>query len=161
MAIAANHCNRCHARVATNSVRCFACGARVTQSVAKHSNAIDLPAGGPGKKKASTSWLVEPATKAVVKKKNWFEYDLNDLQKQILAAAAKGIVIFVYGGDGKTEGEVKAGAERFYGNDAVEAVARLVEPGLLKKSEDDSYELTDDGACLAASLKRAAVDQIG
>lgn len=161
MAIAANHCKRCHARVTTNSVRCFACGARVTRSAIKKTNAIDLPAIVSKNKKAVTSWLVEPPDKTVVKKKRLWKFDLNDMQKQILAAAATGVVIFVYGGEGRIEGEVKVGEERFYGNEAVDAVARLVEPGLLKNSDDDSFELTDDGACLAASLKRAAVDQVG
>ncbi|MDH3628914.1 MAG: hypothetical protein OEV00_10170 [Acidobacteriota bacterium] len=130
-----------------NSVRCFACGTRVQSGgppAVPSTNAIDRQPRP--RKKGNTP----------NKQKNWWEYDLDDVQKEILAAAARGNTIYVYGGEGSIEGEVKAGDERFYGNEAVAAVAKLVEPGLLEKTDDDCFELTDDGACLATSLTRSA-----
>lgn len=155
---ASRPCPRCRANVAANSNRCFACGNRIERPRLSRDTAApaDAPPTAVAPKKKVKSWLVEPPRVVAPKKKGWWEYDLDETQKRILAAAARGETIVVYGGEGEIEGEVKAGSERFYGNASVEAVAGLVEPGLLRPVEDDAYELTDDGACLATSLMRSA-----
>jgi len=82
------------------------------------------------------------------------KHNLSDMQKQILAAAVSGgDQIFVVGTNSGTEGEVKAGDQRFYGNEAVVAVATLVGPGLISPQGDDCFRLTSDGSRLAQTLE--------
>ena len=80
------------------------------------------------------------------------QYDLTEMQKRILSAARKGDPIFVYRLPGPQEGEVKSGGERFFGNEAVTAVATLIAPGLVAAVEADCFELTALGQQLAESL---------
>lgn len=80
------------------------------------------------------------------------DYDLSEIQRRILSAAQEGGPIFVYRLPGPGEGEVKSGTERFFGDDAVTAVATLIAPGLVAETGDDCFELTHAGLQLAASL---------
>jgi hypothetical protein len=79
-------------------------------------------------------------------------YDLSEIQQRILAAARTGGAIFVYRLPGPNEGEVKSGEERFFGDEAVTALATLIAPGLVAESGEDRFELTHAGQQLAASL---------
>lgn len=80
------------------------------------------------------------------------DYDLSEIQRRILSAAQEGGSIFVYRLPGPGEGEVKSGTERFFGDDAVTALATLIAPGLVAETGDDRFELTHAGLQLAASL---------
>jgi len=80
------------------------------------------------------------------------QYDLSEIQQRILTAAREGASIFVYRLPGPDEGEVKSGRERFFGDEAVAALATLVAPGLVAETGEDSFALTDAGQKLVESL---------
>jgi hypothetical protein len=79
------------------------------------------------------------------------EYGLTAIQRRILGAAREGGPIYVYL-EGPGQGEVKSGTERFFGDEAVKALATLVAPGLVEATGKDSFELTSAGLQLAGSL---------
>ena len=83
------------------------------------------------------------------------------MQQEILLAAWRRNrgPIYVCGKNGGAEGEVKSGDERFYGNEAVVAIAGLIAPGLIVGVGDDCFTLTDDGARLAVMLNAPAVSR--
>jgi hypothetical protein len=78
--------------------------------------------------------------------------DLTEIQRRILSAAQDGGTIYVYRLPGPQEGEVKSGRERFFGDEAVAAVATMIAPGLLTATGEDRFELTSAGLRLASSL---------
>ena len=125
----ASRCTRCRVRLSAKAVRCMQCGTRVIRE----------------EEKDAAQEALEKRQKLVRR------YALNDTQKEILAAAAADDgSIFVCGSDGNTEGEVKAGQQRFYGNDAVAAIAALVVPGLISPLGGDRFGVTDAGRELVA-----------
>jgi hypothetical protein len=89
------------------------------------------------------------------------KYKLSEVQTSILCAVARseggGRDIFVCGGDQLVVGEVKAGGQRFEGNDAVVAVAGLAGPGLIAPHGEDCFRLTADGERLAKTLAASNV----
>lgn len=63
------------------------------------------------------------------------------LEDRILASAATGNLIELVHSRSGRPGEVRVGDERIISNDAVEAVERLARAGILRRVEDDCYEL--------------------
>ena len=128
---AASTCSRCNAPLPGRARRCIRCGAQVF--VAPE---------------------VDPQAEARVKRERLLrKYGLNEIQTAILAAASTGTrSIFVVGSDTVGEGEVKSGDQRFYGNDAVMAIAALAGPGLIAPQGDDCFRLTDAGERLVKAL---------
>jgi hypothetical protein len=116
--------------VRESAPRCPGCGNRLFVAPAEAPIKLDLP---------------EPSHSAP-------KYDLSDIQRRILSAAHESGNIFVYRLPGPGEGEVKSGTERFFGDDAVTAVATLIAPGLVAVNGEDCFELTGAGLQLAASL---------
>ena len=133
-------CKRCRARLPLGARRCMKCGAQVF--------AVER---------------VGPAEAARNERERLLrKYKLSEIQKRILSAAAKAQEIFVCGNDESAEGEVKSGDERFYGNEAVMALAALAGlagPGLISPHGEDCYRLTDDGTKLALSLQAELVGE--
>ena len=127
-----SRCPRCRLPVRASVPRCSGCGNRLFIKSAATPTELELPEQPP---------TPEPP-----------QYDLSEIQRRILAAAGRGGAIFVYRLPGPVEGEVKSGKERFFGDQAVTAVATLIAPGLVAKSGEDSFELTSAGRQLAATL---------
>lgn len=124
-------CNRCKARLPVGARRCMKCGGQVF--------AVES---------------VGPAEAARNERERLLrKYKLSEIQKRILSAAAKAQEIFVCGNDESAEGEVKSGDERFYGDEAVAALAALAGPGLVSPHGEDCFRLTDDGTKLARTLQ--------
>lgn len=74
------------------------------------------------------------------------KYNLTEVQKNILFAAGKSSKeIVVCGADRQNEGEVKAGDLRFYGNEAVAAVAVFVASRLIEPRGGDCFRVTPEG----------------
>lgn len=126
----AHRCPRCRVPVRESATRCPSCGNRQFAISADAPIKLDLPEPPPSVPK----------------------YDLSEMQKRILSAAHVGGTIFVYRLPGPGEGEVKSGTERFFGDDAVTAVATLIAPGLVAANGDDRFELTHAGLQIAAAL---------
>ena len=137
--MASTSCKRCRATMAAKAVRCMQCGNRVVREE-----------------------RVDPAQAAAAKLDRLVRrYRLSDMQKEIILAASDAHAdIFVCGSDGKTEGEVKAGLQRFYGDEAVVAIAGLAAPGLIAPHGEDRFELTKSGLELIAAL-RGAISHAG
>ncbi len=124
-------CKRCKARLPLGARRCMKCGAQVFNTQ-----------------------VVDPAEAARNERERLLrKCKLSEIQKRILSAAAKAQEIFVCGTDDSAEGEVKSGDERFYGNEAVMAVAALAGPGLISPDGEDRFRLTHDGTKLAQTLQ--------
>jgi len=82
------------------------------------------------------------------------KHGLSEMQKGILSAASGDAQeITVCGHDEKAEGEVNSGGQRFYGNEAVAAVAALAGSGLISRHGDDCFRLTAEGRKLARTLE--------
>jgi hypothetical protein len=128
-------CKRCRGRLPQGARRCARCGAQ-----------------------AFVAQQLDPAESARSERKRLFrKYKLTEIQARILAAAFGGKdEIIVCGDRTPAEGEVKAGGERFYGDDAVVAVATLVGPGLVSPNGGDAFRLTADGTKLAEALAAEA-----
>jgi len=126
-------CPRCRVPVRASAPRCPGCGTRLFVESAAAPIKLELPAQPD---------LPRPEP----------DYDLSEIQRRILSAAHEGGSIFVYRLPGPGEGEVKSGTERFFGDDAVTAVATLIAPGLVAETGNDRFELTHAGLQLAASL---------
>jgi len=81
---------------------------------------------------------------------------LSELQKQILVASLDETVedpaIHVLRMVGPDEGEIKAGSQRLFGNDAVEAVEALLSTGFVARCQESGFELTEEGRRVAAVL---------
>jgi hypothetical protein len=116
--------------------RCLNCGTRIHVEEPAESGAQEEPR----------------ATQAVVAPD--IERGFTEIQRQILLASWRRNrgPIYVCGTSRSAEGEVKSGGQRFYGNDALVAIAGLVAPGLIVDVGDDCFTLTDDGARLAVRL---------
>ena len=129
-------CNKCKARLPQGARRCMKCGAKIFVV-----QAVD-PA------EAERNARVRLLRK----------YDLSEMQKEILAAAMGGSKeITVCGNDSKAEGEVKSGDQRFYGDEAVAAVAALAGPGLIALHGEDCFRLTPDGTKLVKTIQAEPV----
>ena len=126
-------CPRCRQPVRASAPRCPGCGNRLFIKSAAAPIKIELP------KQAEAPKVVP-------------QFDLSEIQRRILTAAREGGSIFVYRLPGPDEGEVKSGDERFFGDDAVTAVATLIAPGLITELGEDRFELTRAGQQLADSL---------
>ncbi len=98
---------------------------------------------------------VAPAEELRIKRERILrKYNLTDTQKDILFAAGKGSKeIVVCGTDQQNEGEIKAGDQRFYGNDAVATVAVFVASRLIEPTGEDRFRLTADGVKLIRVFK--------
>ena len=131
---AARACPRCRQPVRASAPRCPGCGNRLFME-----SAATAP---PTIESQMRSDPPEPAP----------QYDLTEIQRRILGAAHEDGTIFVYRQPGPIEGEVKSGRERFFGDEAVTAVATLIAPGLIAAAGDDCFELTHAGLRLVASL---------
>lgn len=131
--VAESTCPRCRQSVRATAPRCPGCGNRLFFESEATPTKIDL---------LERTTTTEPVPR----------YDLSEIQERILAAARAGGAIFVYRLPGPDEGEVKSGKERFFGDEAVTALATLVAPGLVAESGADRFELTHAGQQLAASL---------
>jgi len=82
------------------------------------------------------------------------KYKLTDTQKDILVASQGGSKqITVCGHDARAEGEVKSGDQRFYGDEAVAAVAALAGPGLIAAHGEDCFRLTPEGTRLVKAIQ--------
>ena len=57
------------------------------------------------------------------------------------------------------EGEVKSGDQRFYGDEAVAAVAALAGPGLIARHGEDCFRLTPDGKELVRTIQGEPVGE--
>ena len=121
-------CPRCRVQVSASAPRCLGCGNRMFVASDDAPIELELP------------------------KRPESEYNLSEIQRRILSAAQEGGSIFVYRLPGPGEGEVKSGTERFFGDDAVTALATLIAPGLVAETGDDRFELTHAGLQLAAAL---------
>jgi hypothetical protein len=130
---ATSACPRCRVPVRASAPRCPGCGNRLFVGSAAAPIKLELP--------------VQPDLPRPEP-----DYDLSEIQRRILSAAHEGGSIFVYRLPGPGEGEVKSGTERFFGDDAVTALATLIAPGLVAETGDDRFELTHAGLQLAASL---------
>jgi hypothetical protein len=126
-------CPRCRQLVRASAPRCPGCGNRLFFKSEATPIKIELP------EQTVTS---EPVP----------QYDLSEIQRRILTAAREGGSIFVYRLPGPDEGEVKSGNERFFGDEAVTALATLVAPGLIAETGEDRFELTAAGQKLVESL---------
>ncbi len=117
-------CTKCNTPMPPGAGRCMKCGAKVF--VAEQ---------------------VSPAEQLRQKRERILrKYNLTDVQKDILFAAGKGSKeIVVCGMDRQNEGEIKAGDQRFYGNDAVATVAAFVASRLIEPKGGASFRLTGDG----------------
>ena len=131
---AVHACPRCRQPVRASAPRCPGCGNRLFME-----SAATAP---PAIESQLRSDPPEPVP----------QYDLTKIQKRILGAAHEEGTIFVYREPGPAEGEVKSGTERFYGDDAVTAVATLIAPGLIAAAGEDCFELTHAGLRLVESL---------
>ena len=129
-------CNRCKARLPEGAQRCMKCGAKVFVVQA-----------------------VDPAEAARNERERLLrKYNLSEMQKNILAAAVSGSrEIIVCGNDSNAEGEVKSGAQRFYGDEAVAAVAALAGPGLIEPHGEDCFRLTNNGTDLVKTMQAESV----
>ncbi len=125
---ATRKCPRCRVQVSASAPRCLGCGNRMFVASDDAPIELELP------------------------KRPESEYNLSEIQRRILSAAQEGGSIFVYRLPGPGEGEVKSGTERFFGDDAVTALATLIAPGLVAETGDDRFELTHAGLQLAAAL---------
>jgi len=108
-------CKQCRTSVRRGTPRCPQCGARVIESTTK----------GP------------PIAKL----------GLTDLQERLLVAAAtsESRSIHVLRAKGSDEGEVKAGALRLTGDEALNALDQLWQAGLIEPADDTSFVVTDNG----------------
>jgi len=81
---------------------------------------------------------------------------LSELQKQILIASLEEVAddpaIHVMRVIGPGEGEIKAGSQRLYGNEAVEAVEALLSTGFVARRHESGFELTAEGRRIATTL---------
>jgi hypothetical protein len=81
---------------------------------------------------------------------------LSELQKQILIASLEDVAvdpaIHVMRVIGPGEGEIKAGSQRLYGNEAVEAVEALLSTGFVSRCHESGFELTEEGRRIATEL---------
>jgi len=90
------------------------------------------------------------------------KYNLSEVHKNILSAAAGGSKeIAVCGNDSKAEGEVKSGDQRFYGDEAVAAVAGLAGTGLISPHGEDCFRLTSDGIKLVETIQAETAEAVG
>ena len=126
-------CPRCRQPVRASAPRCPGCGNRLFIKSAATPIKIELP---------KQSEILEAVP----------QYDLSEIQRRILTSAREGGAIFIYRLPGPDEGEVKSGNERFFGDEAVTAVATLIAPGLVTELGEDRFELTRAGQQLADSL---------
>ena len=126
-------CPRCRQPVRASAPRCPGCGNRLFIKSAATPIKIELP---------KQSEILEAVP----------QYDLSEIQRRILTSAREGGSIFIYRLPGPDEGEVKSGDERFFGDEAVTAVATLIGPGLVTELGEDRFELTRAGQQLADSL---------
>jgi len=144
-------CPRCSVRVPRTVRRCAQCGARFH---------IEEPAPTATAPAAETPPPRRGPTRVapIVSTSNSLDRisGINELEREILRAAMdgrrKGEGIYILGDAGRTEGEIKAGGQRIYGNEAVEAVADLVARGLIEQSGEELFELSDFGARMAPAL---------
>ena len=128
------NCPRCRVPVRASAPRCPGCGNRLFfASPTDAKNETESPPAVPAP---------DPLA----------EHDLSEIQKRILSAAVESGAIFVYRIPGPGEGEVKSGSERFFGDEAVTAVATLIAPGLVAAVGEDRFELTRAGLRLAGQL---------
>lgn len=117
-------CTKCSAALPPGARRCMKCGAKVFVAEA-----------------VSPAEQLRQKRDRILKK-----YNLSDVQRNILFAAGAGSrEIVVCATDQRNEGEVKAGDQRFYGNDAVAAVAAFVAARLIEPKGEDCFRLTADG----------------
>ena len=131
-------CKKCRARLPQGGRRCLKCGAQifVVQDVDPF--------------EAARNERVRLLRK----------YNLSEMQKNILTAAGDGPKeITVCGTDNKAEGEVKSGEQRFYGDEAVAAVAALAGPGLIASDGEDCFRLTPDGTNLIKTIQAEPVGE--
>ncbi len=130
-------CGRCKGRLPHGARRCLRCGAQVFVA-----------------REASPNEAARNERERLLRK-----YDLSETQKSILSAAAEvdAKEITVCGAEKGAEGEVKSGKQRFYGNEAVAALAGLAGPGLVSPHGEDRFTLTPEGLKLVETLKAEPV----
>ena len=129
-------CNRCRALLPQGARRCLKCGAQVF-----------------------VVQEVDPAEAARNERERLLrKYNLSETQTNVLSAAAEDSKeITVCGTDSKAEGEVKSGNQRFYGDEAVAAVAALAGLGLIAPHSEDCFRLTPDGTKLLKTIRAEPV----
>ena len=125
-------CKSCGRRINTAIPRCPNCGTR---------NQVPIP-----------ETLGHPAVDLQAE----IVAGLSELQKQILIASLDDVAddpaIHVMRVVGPGEGEIKAGSQRLYGNEAVEAVEALLSTGFVTRCHESGFELTDEGRRIATAL---------
>lgn len=125
-------CVQCRAPLAAGSRRCARCGTRVLSTA-------------PGVEPVAAKPTATPAR---------VRSDL--LEARILARALRGnsgqAAIQVLPSRGAAVGEIKVAGERIFGDEAVRAVARLVQAGDLAPLGDDGFVLTATGRRRAQSF---------
>lgn len=132
------HCRQCHRPVLVQVPRCPQCGARRPATAAPSPSA---PA---------------PDTGGDVRPDGFKRYMLDPLQRQILAAAAtegRSLPIYVMPGKRGGDGEVKAGAQRLFGDEALAAVIGLISLGLAVEVDEACFGLTTEGERAGALLQ--------
>jgi hypothetical protein len=137
-------CSRCAKRIKSDANRCPHCGARV--GTFANASRPSLAAG----KVANGSQGLDVLRREVELRDQAGQ--LSELQKQILLAAYSGgedHLVHVMRAEGPRAGEIKAGQERIYGDEAVEAVELMYFRGFFARHGDLAFELTHDGRHLA------------
>lgn len=124
-------CGKCQTPMPTGARRCMKCGAQIFAA-----------------EQLSPAEALRAKRDRILRK-----YDLTDVQKEILTAAGKGSKeIAVCGTNQQDEGEIKAGDQRFYGNEAVATVAAFVAARLIEPNGEDCFRLTAEGERLIGVL---------
>jgi len=139
-------CGNCHGPVGAAAHRCPHCGYRLAHPNPPRTD--DRP--DPGRPEPDDP---EPGRRDST-------HDLSDLERRILIAVLGAPVstpaIHVLPTAEVREGEIKAGEQRLYGTQAVQAVEALSKAGYVaRRGEDLSYGLTEAGARLAVSLQHS------
>jgi hypothetical protein len=139
-------CMRCRKRIRKDANRCPHCGAKLasfTPNAARPSMAAaKVASGGQG---------LETLRKEAELRDQAGQ--LSFLERKILLAVHfSEQPVHVMRPHGSTEGEIKAGAERIFGNDAVLAIDGMLSRGWVEPFGDLAFQLTGDGRRVASLI---------